>query len=64
MKTLKRFLARQKAVRRLFAQYRTEWSFGWHDPNPHVRAGCRLSFPVEYVARVHRGELFPEMKHV
>lgn len=45
-------MSRKRAIRWLYARHRSEWDFGWHDPNPVTRANCREHFTVAYVARL------------
>jgi hypothetical protein len=53
--------ARQRAVRKLYSQHRTEWDFGWHEPDPLWRAQLRELYPVEFVAAHHRNDVPPRM---
>jgi hypothetical protein len=47
-------MKRRRALRRLYSMHRTEWNFGWHDPNPVTREACRKEWPVEVVAEFHK----------
>lgn len=50
----------RRAIVRLYAQWRTEASFGWYTPDPKWRHMLRELYPVEWVAAHHRGSYSDE----
>jgi hypothetical protein len=54
-------MSRKRAVRRLYSQHRTEWNFGWHDPDLVWRKKLKEIYPVDFVASNHRRDVPPSM---